>query len=80
MCCDYEEWQDGTFNCYLYSGGSVLPVNENDFPEDKFANWVFPHLNPSKSKTGTINNTEDSAAPRVAAVIAMLGAVVASTL
>ena len=73
MCCDYEEWQDGTFNCYLYSGGAVLAVNENDFPEDKFANWVFPHLNPSKTVKGTVT-TEESAAPRVAAIVALISA------
>ena len=25
MCCDYEEWSDGTFNCNLFVGGYTIP-------------------------------------------------------
>ena len=24
LCCDYEEWADGTYNCYLYKGKETV--------------------------------------------------------
>ena len=47
MCCDFEEWQDGTFNCYLYAGGLTVSQDMNDYPDDTFNSNVFPHLMPA---------------------------------
>ena len=47
MCCDFEAWVDGSFNCYLYSGGLEVPQDMNDYPEDSFSSIVFPHLMPA---------------------------------
>ena len=44
MCCDFEKWSDGSFNCYLYAGGEQLTQNKEDYPNDKFQSIVFPHL------------------------------------
>ena len=46
MCCDYEEWSDGSFNCYLYAGGNQIKQDMNDYPDDVFNSVVFPHMMP----------------------------------
>ena len=47
MCCDFEEWQDGTYNCYLYAGGVTVVQDMADYPDDTFNSNVFPHLMPA---------------------------------
>ena len=34
MCCDYEEWSDGTFNCNLFVGGYTIPYGGNTCWDD----------------------------------------------
>ena len=29
LCCDYEQWEDGTYDCTLYNSGLV---EDNEFP------------------------------------------------
>ena len=50
MCCDFEVWQDGSKNCYLYSGGDAVAQDMNDFPDDEFHSILFPHLFPTAAK------------------------------
>ena len=47
MCCDFEEWSDGSFNCYLYAGGKQIQQDMNDYPDDTFNSNIFPHLMPA---------------------------------
>ena len=44
MCCGYEKWSDGSYNCYLYAGNKTEPQDTATFKEDTFASYTFPHL------------------------------------
>ena len=44
MCCDYEEWTDGTYNCYLYAGGKTIKTDPTQFPNEYFSNLIFRHM------------------------------------
>ena len=50
MCCDFEKWVDGTFNCYLYAGGKTVPQDMDDYPNDEFNSVIFPHLMPRETE------------------------------
>ena len=41
LCCDYEEWADGTFDCYLYEGGKTQLQDINSMEEHYFASFIF---------------------------------------
>ena len=30
LCCDFEEWTDGTYNCYLFQGNSTVRMSHID--------------------------------------------------
>ena len=43
MCCDYANYSDGSFQCILYTGQTVVDVNKDDFPDDNFLAFTFTH-------------------------------------
>ena len=43
MCCDYAAYEDGSFQCILYTGSNVIDVNKDDFPNDSFLAFTFEH-------------------------------------
>ena len=34
LCCDYEQWTDGTTNCYLYEGDEVIKFGDTRCEND----------------------------------------------
>ena len=70
MCCDFEEWSDGSFNCYLYAGGNQIKQDMDDYPDDIFNSVVFPHLMPQ-------NEVEEESSHYLAVGAAALVAVAA---
>ena len=61
MCCDYEKWQDGSFNCYLYAGGVQVDQDMEDYPDDEFNSVVFAHGGPDAGGDGGGAGGEESA-------------------
>ena len=43
MCCDYEKWSDGSYNCLLYAGGNTKQKDASIFKNEMFSNIVFAH-------------------------------------
>ena len=44
MCCDYELWSDGAMYCIIYQGGLTVAQDMSLFPNEKFYNMLFRHL------------------------------------
>ena len=74
MCCDFERWVDGSFNCYLYAGGKTVDQDMNDYPDDVFSSLVFPHLNAAATAE------EETSATSILASTMVLAATVAATI
>ena len=42
LCCDYEQWANGSYDCTLYKGGSTIANSfENDGSGDEFQSMTF---------------------------------------
>ena len=52
LCCDYEEWSDGTYNCYLYKGEKT--VKQSNF--SGFAQYSSFTFKNGQEIDGAINN------------------------
>ena len=43
MCCDFEGWSDGTYECNLFGEGIVEDQDMDAYPDRVFMSNVFPH-------------------------------------
>ena len=43
LCCDYEEFQDGSKSCSLYLGAEKEEQDLERYPDEYFSSFVMPH-------------------------------------